>query len=555
MSVILTNKVNVMLRHIAAMTVLFLFLPLAVAAETIHVPGDQPTIQAGIDAAVDGDTVLVADGTYIGDGNRDIDYHGKSITLRSENGPDVCVIDCQGSSGEPHFGFNFRTGESRGAVVCGFTIRNGWSDQSGGAICCEGSAPLIDQVMVRENTGIGVLGSGSSFLLRDSVIQDNSGTGIRCDGGDDEITGCLVSGNDDHGIRLYQFLGTITETTITANSANYGGGIWSRWGSFSISKCVISDNVAEYRGGGVHADGDYCYISNCLVSGNNAGTGGGLALISSSVGACSGTVYSSTITGNTAGEGGGLYCYGEYLLYCSNTILWGDEASTGPEISVRSSHPIVHISFSDVQGGEAAVFVDEGANLHWGEGMIDADPLFAVGPWGENYLSQIAAGQAEDSPCVDSGAPEYEPIDGTTRTDHVQDIGVADMGYHYPWKSVSAQLLCLPASGTVPFIAQIGLRLTNTYYGFTRKVGAKIDVLTAGGTSIPNWKTGWLNLASGASFTTSIIQTIPAHPTVIGTNTFTLIAEDVTPPPYNQPPYPPSGDTDSSDCTVTGIAP
>ena len=55
--------------------------------------GDYPTIQAAINYAVNGDTVLVADGTYTGSGYRDIDFKGKSITLRSENGPENCIID------------------------------------------------------------------------------------------------------------------------------------------------------------------------------------------------------------------------------------------------------------------------------------------------------------------------------------------------------------------------------------------------------------------------------------------------------------------------------
>ena len=64
----------------------------------IHVPQDQPTIQAGIDAAVDGDTVLVDDGTWSGTGNRDLDFYGKAITVRSLNGPDFCTIHCGGGS-------------------------------------------------------------------------------------------------------------------------------------------------------------------------------------------------------------------------------------------------------------------------------------------------------------------------------------------------------------------------------------------------------------------------------------------------------------------------
>jgi len=92
------------------------------------VPSDQPTIQAGIDASVNGDTVLVADGTYTGVGNRGIRYNGRIIVVKSENGPDSCVIDCQGLDG----GFIFRSGEPPAAILDGFTIINGFASHGGG---------------------------------------------------------------------------------------------------------------------------------------------------------------------------------------------------------------------------------------------------------------------------------------------------------------------------------------------------------------------------------------------------------------------------------------
>ena len=70
----------------------------------IHVPADSATIQAGINGAVDGDTVLVADGIYTGNGNRDIEFEGKAILLMSENGPENCVIDCEGNYQDQHRG-------------------------------------------------------------------------------------------------------------------------------------------------------------------------------------------------------------------------------------------------------------------------------------------------------------------------------------------------------------------------------------------------------------------------------------------------------------------
>jgi hypothetical protein len=92
----MTNIFGAVAKRLFSVTVMVLCLfPCVVLAATIHVPADQPTIQAGIDAAVNGDTVLVADGTYTGVGNRDIDFKGKAITVKSENGPENCIIDCE----------------------------------------------------------------------------------------------------------------------------------------------------------------------------------------------------------------------------------------------------------------------------------------------------------------------------------------------------------------------------------------------------------------------------------------------------------------------------
>jgi len=80
----------------------FLLLAGLGRATTLFVPSSEyPTIQSAINVALTGDTVLVADGLYVGAGNRDIDANGKDIVLRSENGPEATIIDCQGSEIQP----------------------------------------------------------------------------------------------------------------------------------------------------------------------------------------------------------------------------------------------------------------------------------------------------------------------------------------------------------------------------------------------------------------------------------------------------------------------
>ncbi len=110
--------------------------------------GPKRTIQVGIDAGVNGDTVIVADGIYKGAGNKNLDFGGRAIRLRSETGPAACVINCE----HVGRGFYFHNGETAAAVLEGFTIRNGntviWN---GGAIRCVSASPTILKC-VRANT-------------------------------------------------------------------------------------------------------------------------------------------------------------------------------------------------------------------------------------------------------------------------------------------------------------------------------------------------------------------------------------------------------------------
>ena len=103
---------------------LMLICPVMVFGAVIHVPADQATIQAAVNAAETGDTVILADGTYSGDGNREIAITRKEITITSAGGPENCVMDCGGLNR----GFLIWGPVSGGLVINGLTVTNGHYD-------------------------------------------------------------------------------------------------------------------------------------------------------------------------------------------------------------------------------------------------------------------------------------------------------------------------------------------------------------------------------------------------------------------------------------------
>lgn len=213
---------------------------LAAAWDGVH--GPKKTIQAGIDASTDTDTVQVADGTYTGDGNRDLTFLCKAITLRSENGPENTIIDCEGTESEPHRGFYFYCGEGPDSVVEGFTICNGYAN-SGGAIYCHGSSPTITGCIITDNTSAG---PEPTF---------HGGGGIYCyDSSSPRIESCTIAGN---------------------TAANEGGGVYCLiLSDATITNCTIRDNTAGGAGGGIRCVYSNAEITECSITGNVAGWGG-----------------------------------------------------------------------------------------------------------------------------------------------------------------------------------------------------------------------------------------------------------------------------------------
>ena len=399
-------------------------------ATVIHVPADYSTIQAAIDAALPGDTVLVADGIYTGYGNKNLDFKGKAITVKSKNGPENCVIDCEGSGR----GFYFHGGEASDSVLNGIIVKNGasWklSDDDwpyGGGICCMSSSPTINNCIITGNnaenaeSGGGIYCYNSSPAINNCTINGNSvgmmGGGICCHWySSPTISNCIISGNFSinnvgGGICCMSSSPIITNCTISRNSANSidggggGGGIYCMYSSPIITECTISDN-STIEGGGIYCDGSSPIITNCTISSNSAEAGSGIFSSYSSP-----SIKNCTINGNYVGCcGGGIYCKNSSLSNITNCIFWDD--SHQEIYTDEGSIPIV--TYSNIQGG------------YTGEGNINADPLFVdVGARDYHFLP--------GSPCIDSGtnqgAPDHDkdgktrPMDGDHNGTYICDMG------------------------------------------------------------------------------------------------------------------------------------
>jgi len=135
------------------------------AGNVIHVPGDQPTIQAGIGAATNGDTVLVAAGIYY----ENINFNGKAITVASEQGAGLTVIDGQSHGSVA----TFATSEGPNSILSGFTLQGGQSGFDDGGVRISSASPTIQNNVIRNNS-VGISVRFGSPLIQGNTVRNNS---------------------------------------------------------------------------------------------------------------------------------------------------------------------------------------------------------------------------------------------------------------------------------------------------------------------------------------------------------------------------------------------
>jgi len=370
--------------------------------------GPKCAIQAAISVTTDGDEVIVATGTYSGTGNRDLDFGGRRITVRSTNPLDPVVvastvINCEGEYASRHRGFRFSSGEGRGSIVAGLTITAGF-------------AP-VEQIE-------------GEFL--------SAGGAIFCDNASPTIVNCNISGNwaADKGGGIYSRAGQplLASCGIGQNHANYGGGVYCGGASATkIVNCNVTGNSAGLCGGGVYlGPGDVSVVDNCFIGTNKAFAGGGIYCntggsaaairdcrivgnLTSSLGAGGGILFTgdcsalllqhNVVVGNGANEGGGICCYKASNLAIRNCTISGNRATrvgsavfcmnsqgfitgsiiadnsiaTCPQIALdadQTLHSGFSITYSLVDDGPSSIDVGDNSSVDWSAGNLAAEACF-----------------------------------------------------------------------------------------------------------------------------------------------------------------------------------
>jgi len=349
----------------------------------IRVPGDFDTIQEGIDAARDGQVVEVGPGTWTGEGNMNLDFMGKAITVRSAKGARYTIIDCRSPLTvlQPLRGFYFHRAERRDSVVEGFTIRHG--RVPGYAIPGDDMRWNLD---AWHPIGAGIYCEFSSPTIRDCVIEDcgtEIGGGIGCVSARPMIERCKIikcraggfgdcrSGGRGGAIGLIRFSGArVLDCEMIGNQCYYnsqGGAVYTRRSRMMLQGSKIAENGApgNLEGGGVYCGaGSDMVVENCIISNNVANAGAGIfsmrhematdaTSLSPDCCFCDLLVKNCTIAHNRlvypmpVYPGAGIHSLGTDILV-KNCIVYFNKPT---QIVIYKSPSRMPVIFSDVQGG------------------------------------------------------------------------------------------------------------------------------------------------------------------------------------------------------------
>jgi len=403
----------------------FIALNFESPGQIIYIPWEYPTIQEGIDAAVDGDTVLVNTGWY----PENINFLGKNITVASryiftQNANYIDLTEIDGS--QIGTVVTFDNEEDSTAVLCGFTISNGNSTSDGGGIYCEGSGPIICNCHIIYNSAVDGGGISCQYgaypQISDCDVKWNHAT---LDGGgiyheedcNTTISNCLLYNNygDDEGAGIYyetNCTSLLLNCQILNNSAGiYGGGICCYGSNIKLENSDIYNNYAYFMGGGILADHADLIVENTNFVGNEAPGHGGaffyenppgnpgefeISFLNCSFennttdGACGGLLISKeegdesiidvkldncTFSGNSADRRSGMNIRGEDVSFnISNCIFDNNTATTyaaGISLSKYCQGGLINCLFASNHADTGGEDWNSGGASVWSEANVD----------------------------------------------------------------------------------------------------------------------------------------------------------------------------------------
>ncbi|HWG21612.1 MAG TPA: choice-of-anchor Q domain-containing protein [Terracidiphilus sp.] len=460
----------------AAPVLLAMVLPMSSASgqTTIHVPGDVSTIQGAIQSASNGDTILVAAGTY----RENIDFLGKAITVE---GASAATTILQGGSA-PGAVVKFTSGEGRGSVLSNFTIQGGVpaAVPDAGGILIYRASPTIENNIIQNNTGCGIGGFDSSPLITGNLITGTAGlqewefyavcrdppgdnslphqtnpaqsipangsgillAGLPIDGQQAQIIGNTINNNSSYfcpgGIWLADAGAPLIENNIIANNYSYTESALGASGNVApvIIQNLVYDNVSDST-----QIWDPVGVQNVAIrfGGYAPAFGGITSVFAENTVVDNLSLYQSYFADQQGySQVGAAYAPTPIPIY--NNIIIGEgtlpalacaELVDTPYVAPRLSHNDIL-----VVGDGAAPVGGPCAGQMGSDGNISVDPLFATTNTSAANPFQLQL----QSPAVDAGdnnAPDLpsEDILGHPRIQNAKGLpsAIIDMGvYEYP---------------------------------------------------------------------------------------------------------------------------
>ncbi len=342
---------------------------------------------------------------------------GAVYNIQGANGT---FSNCGFFNNESRFGGSIYIGESNPTISqCRF---EGETAAAGGAIHnTRGSQPVIDDCVFRRNSALQG-GAITNELLSHASIRNCLFESNYADPAN--LAGAILNVDSDP---------VVTDSVFRGNTAgSLGGAVHCLRGTGPrFVHCWFEENrvvANSSRGGAISGQNSTVFVDNCMFIGNDAGLdGGGVYGVTTDI-----HVQSSTFVDNIAQTGGAINIL-RGTIQIQDSLIVQNNAINGPQVALVDNST-ADLSYSNLAGGPDNVF-QFSSTLNVGAGMIDADPGFVETFAFSHLLSQTAAGQVLESPCVDAGSTLAIDLGlhlRTTRTDGVGDEGVVDMGYHHP---------------------------------------------------------------------------------------------------------------------------